>query len=184
MTTSVRVPFVVALLLVAVSSTTASEAQDPKARIKVATGVLLGAPNAATTQAMVVGALLELLDVTVMLTRKSPYAADIQSRIDVAKDLFQKTSLFNEKARQCLSFAHRMMTGGKKYERPKELDEFVTMEGAQQKSRKYCAALVDDALAALERGDEGGAAIRLLQLVLAVVTPVAGDPAATHADLR
>jgi len=184
MSVPLRASFAIVILLAAVPLAAIAEAEDSKARIKAAAGVLLGGPNQNTTQAMIVNALTDLLDVTVTLTRRSPYASDIKARIDVAKDLLRKTSLFNDKARQYLSFAHRMMTGGKKYERPKELEEFVTMEEAQQKAQKYAAALVDGALLALERGDESGAALRLLELVLAVVTPVSGEPAASNANPR
>lgn len=61
-------------------------------------------------------AMLDLLDIAASLTRESHYGQQIQHHFDVAKELFLKTSLFTEKARQYLSFAHRMMTGGKKYE--------------------------------------------------------------------
>jgi hypothetical protein len=44
----------------------------------------------------------------------------------------------------------------------------------QEKSRKYCATLVNGALAALERGQKGEAARLLLEFVLAIITPVSG----------
>jgi hypothetical protein len=144
------------------------------ARIKAASNLFLGPPDPSVTQAAIVKAMVELLDVTVSLTRDSPYAQDIKYRIDVAKDLILKTSMFNEKARQYLSFAHRMTSGGKKYEKPKELDEFVTPQEMQEKSRKYCASLVNGALAALELGHNGEAATLLLEFVLAIITPVSG----------
>jgi hypothetical protein len=65
-----------------------------------------------------------------------------------------------------------MMTEGKKYERPKELDEFVTPAEAMEKARKYGQRLVADALASLDQGKKGEAAKRILELVLMVVTPV------------
>ncbi len=73
-----------------------------------------------------------------------------------------------------MSFAHRMTSGGNKYEKPKELDEFVTPQEMQEKSRKYCATLVNGALAALDRGQNGEAATLLLEFVLAIITPVSG----------
>jgi hypothetical protein len=172
----VRTSSVAALVLLVLMSATAAASQDPQVKIKTASGLLLSPPNPAVTQAAIVSAMLDLLDVTVFLTRESQYAQDIKYRIDVAKDLMLKTSMFNEKARQYLSFAHRMTSGGKKYEKPKDLDEFVTPEEMQEKSRKYCATLVNGALAALERGQKGEAARLLLELVLAIVTPVSGAP--------
>ena len=165
---------VVAFALLFLTSTTPAAAQDLSAKIKAASGIFLAPPDPSVTQVAVVNALLELLDVTASLTRESQYAQDIKYRIDVAKDLMLKTSMFNEKARQYLSFAHRMTSGGKKYEKPKELEDFVTPEELAEKTRKYCATLVNGALAAVERGDKGDAARLLLELVLAIVTPVAG----------
>jgi hypothetical protein len=175
MTRLVRAASVAALVLLVLMSATAA-AQDSRARIKAASSVFLSPPDPGVTQAAMVSAMVELLDVTVSLTRESQYAQDIKSRIDVAKDLFLKTSLFNDKARQYLSFAHRMTSGGRKYEKPKDLDEFVTPQEMQEKSRKYCATLVSGALAALERGQNSEAATLLLEFVLAIITPVSGWP--------
>lgn len=67
-----------------------------------------------------------------------------------------------------------MMTNGKKYEQPKEFEEFVTPRELQEKSLKYAKGLVDKALASLAAGNEGEAARLLLELVLMTVTPVLG----------
>jgi predicted GNAT family N-acyltransferase len=94
--------------------------------------------------------------------------------MDVAKDLFQKESMFNEKARQYLLLAYRQMTNGKKYESPKELDEFITPAEHQEKGRKYGQKLVESALAEIDAGKPGEAARLLLELVLMIVTPISG----------
>ena len=122
----------------------------------------------------IVGALVELLDITKSLTRESQYNSEIRHRIDVAKDLFQKESIFNEKARQYLSLAYRMLTDGQKYEKPKELDEFVTPAEAQEKARKYAMELVNKAMTSLDKGNELQTAKLLLELVLMIVTPISG----------
>jgi hypothetical protein len=168
-------PVVVFVLLVLMSAAPVA-AQDAQARIKAASAVLLGPPDPAVTQADVVKALVELMDVAVFISGESPYTQDIHERINVARDLMMKTSIFNDKARQYVSFAHRMLSGGKKYEKPKELEEFVTPQELQEKSRKYGASLADGALAELGRGRKLEAARLLLELVLAVVTPVSGAP--------
>jgi hypothetical protein len=108
--------------------------------------------------------------------RSGARTEDIRYRIDVARDLIQKTLLFNDMARQYLSFAHRMTSGGKKYERPKDLEQFVTPKELEEKTRSYCASLVNGALGAVERGQREQAARLLLELVMAIVTPVAGLP--------
>lgn len=67
-----------------------------------------------------------------------------------------------------------MITLGKKFEMPKELDEFVTPAEAQDKSQKHAKKLVEEALGRLEVGNEGEAARLLLGVVLMVVTPLSG----------
>jgi len=148
--------------------------QDTKARIKEASGIFFDAADPSITPARILKSILELLDITVVLTPESQYKKDIQYRIDVAKDLFQKESMFNEKGRQYLSLAYRQMTNGKKYERPKELDEFVTPAEAQEKSQKYGQKLVDEALGQIDADKLGEAARLLLELVLMIVTPISG----------
>jgi hypothetical protein len=148
--------------------------QDAKAQIKEASGIFLGSADASVTKERILSALVELLEITQSLTHESQYNSEIKNRIDVAKDLFQKESIFNEKARQYLSLAYRMLTDGKKYEKPKELDEFVTPAEAQDKARKYAMELVDKALANLDSGKELETAKLLLELVLMVVTPISG----------
>jgi hypothetical protein len=148
--------------------------EETKTRIKEASSIFLGAADPSVTSGQVLKSILELLDITAALTPESQYKTDIQYRIDVTKDLFQKKSMFNEKGRQYLYLVYRQMTNGKKYERPKELDEFVTPAEAQEKSRKYGRGLVDSALAAIDAGKPGEAARLLLELVLMIVTPISG----------
>jgi hypothetical protein len=147
--------------------------EDTKARIKEATGIFLGPADPSVTSPRILKSILDLLDVAADLTPESQYKADILYRIDVAKDLFQK-EMFNEKARQYLSLAYRQMTNGKKYEKPKELDEFVTPAEAQEKAQKYGQKLVESALAEIDAGNQGEAARLLLELVLMIVTPISG----------
>jgi len=149
-------------------------AQDPKAGIKEASRIFFGPADPSVTSAKIRAALLRLMDIAVVLSQGSKYSAEIKDRVNIAKDLFEKDSIFNDKARQYLSFAYRMMTEGKKYERPKDLDEFVTPAEAQEKARKYAQKLVEDALSALDQGKKGEAAKRILELVLMIVTPVSG----------
>ena len=165
---------ITAALLFILPSEAMFGSQDPKARIKEASSVFLNAADQSITKAKILDALLELLDITVSLTHESQYGAEIKYRIDVAKDIFQKNSIFDDKARQYLSFAYRMMTNGKKFEKPKELEEFVTPAEAQEKAQKYAKKLVDQALTGLEEGNKGVTAKLLLELVLMIVTPVSG----------
>ncbi len=148
--------------------------EDTKTRIIEATQIFFGSPDPAITKEKIVNALHELLDIAASITPDSEYKEEIKYRIDVAKDLLKNDSIFNPKARQYLSFAYRMMTDGKKYEKPAELDEFVTPAEAEEKGRKYAQKLVDEALSHLEEGNKGETARLLLELVLMIVTPISG----------
>lgn len=174
MTSSIRPLVIVVASLLALAPGGISGSRDPGARIKEASGVILGTADSSITTASVVDALVGLLDVTESLTRESRYGAEIEYRIDVARDLFQEDSIFNRKARQYLCFAYRMLTDGKRYEGPKELEEFVTPAEARERARQHARKLVAEALTRLEEEDEVGAAKSLLELVLMIVTPVSG----------
>ncbi len=145
-----------------------------KDRILKAAAPLVGPPDPGMNQAMVVARLAELLDLAVELTPEGQYKPEIKHRIGVAKELITTTSIFNEKARQYLSLAHRLMTGGRKFEPPKELDEFVTIAEFQAKTQKYMKGLVDKSVQELEAGRPGETARILVEVVLMVMTPIKG----------
>jgi hypothetical protein len=146
--------------------------QDLEVGIKEASSIFFNPADPSITSAKIRDALFRLMDIAVTLSQESKYGPDIKNRVDIAKDLFEKDSIFNDKGRQYLSFAYRMMTEGKKYEKPQDLDEFVTPAEAQEKARKYGQRLIEDALSALDQGKKGEAAKRILELVLMIVTPV------------
>jgi uncharacterized protein YdeI (YjbR/CyaY-like superfamily) len=108
------------------------------------------------------------------MTPANQYRQEILSRIATAKELMEKDSIFNDKARQYLSFAYRMMTDGKKFEPPKELEVFVTPAELQGKMQKYFRDLVATSLQVLDSGRPGETAKLLLEMVLMVMTPVNG----------
>lgn len=151
-----------------------AEVTAAKNKIISATNSLAGLPGSAITQGQIVNSLLELLDTAAALSSDNPYKEEIQFRIKVAKDLIRKDSLFNDKARQYLSFAYRMMTNGKKFEVPKHLDEFVTPAEFQEKSLTYLRALIVEAVKSLDAGDKGSTAVLLLEMVLMTMTPAQG----------
>ncbi len=148
--------------------------EDTKARIIEASQTFLGPPDPSMTQEKTANALNELLDIAASINPEFEHKDEIKYRIDVAKDLLKNDSIFNDKARQYLSFAYRMMTNGKKYEKPEELDEFITPAEAEEKARKYAKKLVDEAIIHLEEGNVGKTAKLLLELVLMIVTPISG----------
>ena len=164
---------VIIIMLISTLSAALIEQKDTKTKIFEASEVLFN-PNASPTKDKILDSLFQLLDVAASITTASEYKEDIKYRVDVAKELFKDDSLFNEKARQYLSFAYRMMTNGQKYQKPEELDVFVTPAEAQEKAMKYAKKLVEKALSELEDGNPGETAKILLELVLMVVTPISG----------
>lgn len=164
---------VIIIMLISTLSVALIELKDAKTEIFEASGVLFN-PNASPTKDKILDSLFQLLDVAASMTTASEHKEEIKYRIDVAKKLFKDDSLFNEKARQYLSFAYRMMTNGQKYQKPEELDLFVTPAEAQEKAIKYAKKLVEKALSELDDGNPGESAKILLELVLMVVTPISG----------
>jgi hypothetical protein len=148
--------------------------EDVKSRIISAANTLMGRQDSPPTMGTIVGAILELLDLSAAVTPDNQYKEEIQSRIGVAKERIEDNSLFDDKARQYLSFAYRMMTEGTKYEMPKELDEFVTPAELQEKILRYVEGLVTQSIEALEGGDRQETARLLLEIVLMTVTPHPG----------
>jgi hypothetical protein len=163
--------YLIMAMLMASSTGICFDSQDPKTRITEASNALF---NSSATKDTLIHSILQLLDVVVTLTSTSQYKDEIRQRIDVAKDLLKNDSLFNDKARQYLSFAYRMITDGQKYQKPKELDEFVTPSEAQEKVVKYAKNLIAESLSELESGQKEKAAKPLLELVLMILTPISG----------
>ena len=147
---------------------------DCKSRILKATDMFVGPPDPTMTREKVTAALLEILDLVGAMAPANQYRQGILSRIATAKELMEKDSIFNDKARQYLSFAYRMMTDGRKFETPKELDVFVTPAELQGKLQKYFKDLVARSIQALDAGHTGETAKLLLELVLMTMTPVKG----------
>jgi hypothetical protein len=147
---------------------------DVNSRIISATNTLMGRQHSPPTGETIVGGVLELLDLSAGVTPDNQYKVEIQNRIAVAQDRIRELSLFDDKARQYLSFAYRMMTDGKKYEMPEELDEFVTPAELQEKTLRYVERLVTQSLRAFEGGNRQDTARLLLEIVLLTITPHPG----------
>jgi hypothetical protein len=165
---------VVSVVSFAFLSAGPSAPEGVKGRILAATNSLAGPPDPAFNQEKLLTSLFELMDIAAALSVDTPREKDIRFRIDVAKDLIKRDSLFNEKARQYLRLAYRMMTNGKKFESPKHLDEFVTAAEAREKVVVYFKGLVEEAVKSLDAGDKGRSAAFLLEMVLLTITPVQG----------
>lgn len=164
---------VIIIMLISTLSPALVEKKDTKTKILEACEVFFNL-NASPTQDNIVDSLSQLLDIAASITTAYEYKDKIKYRIEVAKELFKEDSLFNTKARQYLFFAYRMMTNGQKYQKPEELDVFVTPDEAQEKAMKYAKKLVEKALSELEEGNPGETAKLLLELVFMIITPIEG----------
>lgn len=162
---------IIVVIFFAFLSGAVSIAENTEALIIKASNELF---DSAASKEKMVSSLIDFLDITISLTASSKYADQIKHHIDVAKDLFKNSSIFNEKARQYISLAYRMITGGIKYQKPADLDEFVTPAELQEKSLKYAKKLVDDACTSVRQSQDGKAAKLILELLLMIVTPVSG----------
>ena len=151
-----------------------AEVPDTTARIREASRVFVASPDPHVTSAQVRQSLLALLDIISAVCPESQYQAEIRNRLGIARELIETDAIFNDKARQYLSFAYRMMTDGRKYAPPGELDQFVTPAEAQEKARTHATRLVETAVAELNAGRPAETARLLLELVLMIVTPVKG----------
>lgn len=116
----------------------------------------------------------QLLDVVVSLSASSQYHDKIKYHVNVAQDLLKNDSIFNDKARQYMSFAYRMLTNGVKFKKPEELDVFVTPEEAAEKGMRYSKSLIENTLSALKEDQNEKAAAQLIAFVLMIVTPMDG----------
>ena len=146
-------------------------AEDIEARLIKASNDLF---DSSPSKEKMVNSLIDFLDITLSLTASSKYRDEIKHHIDVAKELFKNSSIFNDKARQYVSLAYRMVTEGVKYQKPPELDEFITPAEAQEKALKYAKKLVEHARTSVRNGKDGNAAKLILELVLLIVTPISG----------
>ena len=148
------------------------EESEIKLQIEQAVKVLLGE---SASPGGIVGALGQLLDCSAALAEGSQYNDEIKHHLRVAKEEFSNKSIFSDKGRQYLALVYRMMTEGRKYQPPAELDEFVTPKEGREKARQYGRKLVESALADLSEGKLEPAALALVELVLLIVTPMSGS---------
>src|SRR4030042_7173349 len=100
------------------------------------------------------------------------------SRIEVPKKMFEERSPFNNKSRQYLGLAYRLVTGGKVWQVPEELTSVYREKDIMAQAKKLCQKLIDSALAERKAGRNEQSVRYLLEFVLMVITPVqASTPA-------
>ncbi len=143
--------------------------KDPEAMINHAASVIM-APDASASA--VKAALGETLEATLLILPKTDYAEEFRSKIEVARKLFEETSFFNEKARQYIGLAYRLVAGGAVWQVPEELKSAYRQKDVMEQAREICKKLVETALAERKAGRNEASVRSLLELVLLVITPI------------
>jgi hypothetical protein len=117
-------------------------------------------------------ALAEVLDASLLILPKTDYAEEFRSRVGTVKKMFDDGALFEDKARQYLGLAYKMVSGGKSWEVPAELKSSYREVDIMERGKRICAALLDSALAEHEAGRRESAVRDLISFVIFVITPV------------
>lgn len=143
--------------------------EKPEDMINRAYSVLM---TPAASSETIMKALMEILDASVLILPKTDYSDEYKSRIEVAKKMFTERSMFNDKSRQYLGLAYRLVTGGKIWQIPEELTSAYREKDIMAQAKKVCQKLIDSALAERKAGRDEQAVRCLLEFVLMVITPI------------
>ena len=162
---------IAALALITISPAPAFQGSQaaPEALIENARA-LLKAPE--LPREAVTRALADALSATLLILPKTDYADEFKSRIGTVRKMFEDGALFEDKARQYLGLAYKLVSGGKTWEVPAELKAAYLEADIMARAKKICGALLDSSLAEHKAGRDEAAVRDLLSFVIFVVTPV------------
>lgn len=156
-------------LLLAATPVLAVPEDSLEAKIGRARAVVLGPEG---SREAITKALVDVLDATLLILPKTDYAGEFRSRVDTVKTMFEDGALFEDKARQYLGLAYKMVSGGKSWEVPEELKSAYREAAIMERAKKICAALLDSSLAEHKAGRHESAVRDLISFVIFVITPV------------
>lgn len=132
--------------------------------------ILLKAPE--LPREAVTRALADALSATLLILPKTDYADEFKSRIGTVRRIFEDGDLFEDKARQYLGLAYKLVAGGKTWEVPAELKAADGTNKGIEKALEICGKLLDAAQAARKAGRNVEACRALLDFVILIVTPI------------
>ena len=158
----------IALLLAAVPALRGEEA-GPEALIARARAVILS-PH--FSREAVNGALLDVLDASLLILPRTDRTKECRSRIEEAKKPIVQGELFSEKAYGDLGLAYKSVSGGTAWKIPEELTAAGAGSKGIEQASKICAKLLDSALAAHTAGRSEESVRDLLGMVILIVTPI------------
>lgn len=116
--------------------------------------------------------LAEALDAALLVLPASDHAAEVRSRIETVRKMLADGALFEDKIRQDLGLAYRMVAGGKAWEIPAELQSAYRETDITARAKRIRGAPLDSSLAEHKSGRDEAAVRDLLSFVIFVVTPV------------
>lgn len=155
-------------LLVSVPALSAEE-NEPEALIARARAVVL-TPDPGRDA--ITKALVDVLDASLLILPKTTYASEFKSRVDAVRIMFAEGAIFEDKARQYLGLAYKLVSGGNAWKIPEELTASGPGSKSIEQATKICAKLLDSALAAHKAGRSEESVRDLLGMVILVVTPI------------
>jgi hypothetical protein len=117
-------------------------------------------------------ALVEALDASLLILPAADYAAEFRSRVETVQKMFADGALLEDKARQYLGLAYKMVAGGESWKVPEELMSAYRAVEITERGKKVCVALLDSSLADHKAGRNEAAVRGLIGFVIFVITPV------------
>lgn len=117
-------------------------------------------------------ALADALSAAILILPKTDYADEFKSYAETVREMFEAGALFEDKARQYLGFAYKLVSGGKSWEVPAELKAADSNKKSVDRAAECCQKLLDSALAAHKAGRKVEACRALLDFVILVITPI------------
>ena len=156
-------------LLLAIGPALRGAQAGPEALIARARAVLKTPepPREAITKALV-----DALDAALLILPKTDYAEEFKFRVTAVRKMFEAGALFEDKVRQYLGLAYKLVSGGKTWEIPAELKAADSTKKGIEKAVDLCAKLLDSALAERNAGRNEAACRDLVSFVILVITPI------------
>jgi hypothetical protein len=167
-----NLPLIVAIaaaLLIAAVPVVGGQENGPEALIGRARAVSLS-PHFSRDE--ITQALIGVLDASLLVLPETSYAAEFKSRVGTVRKMLADGALFEDKIRQYLGLAYKLVTGGQAWAVPQELESAYREAEFMERAKKICVALLDGALADLKAGRREQAVRQLISYVIFVVTPV------------
>jgi hypothetical protein len=143
--------------------------KDPEALIRAAVQVT-GAPHFSREE--ITAALAGSLEAALLILPPTGAAADAAPLLQGVHKALREGVLFEDRIRQDLASAFKMLSGGKDWGIPKELTDESEAKKGIEAARKIGLELLESALAEWRAGRAVPAAQRLVSFVLLVVTPI------------